>query len=118
MTSVVRYITNKTTGANGIQVGSTGKDYQLIAYDLTLGAEIAAKANADILNYTGSGQIKTMISYQVKGADGSIRSPAPDLEDIVKITNSGTTINVAVADGGVPIAANSLISLLLVIGSY
>ena len=118
MTSVVRYIPNQTSNPNGNKVGSTGKDYQLIAYDITLGAEIAAKANADILQYTGSGQIKSLLSYQVKGPDGTIRSPAPNLEDKVKITSSGTLINVAVADGGVPIAVNSVVSLLLVVGSY
>lgn len=115
MTSVVRYVTNNTGVA--ITVGSTGGDYQLVAYDITLGAQIAANANANILQYTGPGKIKSILLYLVKAA-GSVRSPAPALQDVVTIDATGKIINVAVANGGVAIAQNSLVSLLLVIGNY
>lgn len=119
MTSVVRYVQNTSTAANvNTAVGSTGGDYQLIAFDIITVAGIAANANANVLTWTGSGKIKSVIQYLVKSNAGAIHVPVAAATDSVTIDATGKIINVAVANGGTAIAANSVISLLLVIGNY
>ena len=69
MTSVVRYVKNTTTAANvNVAVASTGGDYQLVAFDITTAAGIAANANANILTWIGAGKIKSILSVFVRAA--------------------------------------------------
>jgi len=119
MTVSVRYVQNTIApNAATIPVGSTGKDSQLVAFDITCTAAIAAGANANILQWTGSGTIQSIMSYQVMAPDGTINAPSPVNVTKVTIDNTGTIINVNVAASGTAIAAGSLIKLLLVIGNY
>ena len=119
MTSVIRYVQNTTTAANvNTTVGSTGGDYQLIAIDVTTAAGIAANANATVLTWTGSGQIKSIFSVFMKSTVGAINVPIATATTSVVVDATGKIVNVAVANGGTAIAANSVISLLLVIGNY
>jgi hypothetical protein len=119
MTSVIRYVKNTTTATNvNTNVGSTGGDYQLIAIDVTTVAGIFANGTANVLTWTGSGQIKSILSVFIKSNVGAINVPAAAGTTRVTIDESGKIVNVAVAAGGTAIAANSVISLLLVIGNY
>jgi hypothetical protein len=61
MPGVIRYVRNSSRVPNvDIDVSSTGWDYQLIAFDITLSAGIAAGAQAVILTLEGSGEIKSV----------------------------------------------------------
>lgn len=119
MTVSVRYVQNTIApNAATIPVGSTGKDSQLVAFDITCTGGIAANANANILQWTGSGKIQSIISFQVLSNVGAINVPVAAATTSVTIDATGKIINVAVANGGTAIAANSIIKLLLVIGNY
>lgn len=119
MTAAFRYVQNTVTpNAATIPIGSTGKDSQLIAFDITCTGGIAANANANILQWTGAGKIQSVISFQVLSNAGAINVPVANATTSVTIDVTGKIINVAVANGGTAIAANSVIKLLLVIGNY
>lgn len=119
MTSVVRYVQNTSTAANvNTAVGSTGGDYQLIAFDIITVAGIAANANANVLTWTGSGKIKSIMSVEVFSQAGAINAPSAAAATSVTIDATGKIINVAVANAGTAIVANSIIKLLLIIGNY
>ena len=119
MTAAVRYVKNTVApDAATIPIGSTGKDSQLIAFDITCTAPIAAGANANILQWTGAGKIQSVISFQILTAAGGINVPVAAATTSVTIDPTGKIINVAVANGGTAIAASSVIKLLLVIGNY
>ena len=119
MTTAFRYVQNTVApNAATIPIGSTGKDSQLIAFDITCTAAIAANANANILKWTGAGKIQSVISFQVLAAAGGINVPVAAATTSVTIDATGKIINVAVANDGTAIAANSIIKLLLVIGNY
>lgn len=119
MTSVVRYMQNTTNAPNvNTAIASTGGDYQLLAFDITTTAGIAANANANVLTWTGAGKIKTILSFMVKTAAGAINVPVPGATTSATIDATGKIINVAVANGGTAIAAGSIISMLIVVGNY
>jgi len=118
MTTAFRYVQNTVApNATTIPIGSTGKDSQLIAFDITCTGGITANANANILQWTGAGKIQSVISFQILAA-GAINVPVAASTTSVTIDATGKIINVAVANGGTAIAANSVIKLLLVIGNY
>lgn len=119
MTAAFRYVKNTVApDAATIPIGSTGKDSQLIAFDITCTGGIAANANANILQWTGAGKIQSVISFQILAAAGGINVPVAGATTSVTIDATGKIINVAVANGGTAIVANSVIKLLLVIGNY
>ena len=129
MTSVVRYVKNTTTAANvNVAVASTGGDYQLVAFDITTAAGIAANANANILTWTGAGKIKSILSVFVRAAgQGAVAQTgevipfgavAQNTHSTITLDATGRTINIALLAGAPPINAGATISLLLVIGNY
>ena len=129
MTSVVRYVKNTTTAANvNVAVASTGGDYQLIAFDITTAAGIAANANANILTWIGAGKIKSILSVFVRAAgQGAVAQTgevipfgavAQNTHSTISLDATGRTINIALLAGAPPINAGATISLLLVIGNY
>ena len=129
MTSVVRYVKNTTTAANvNVAVASTGGDYQLVAFDITTAAGIAANANANILTWIGAGKIKSILSVFVRAAgQGAVAQTgevipfgavAQNTHSTITLDATGRTINMALLAGAPPINAGATISLLLVIGNY
>ena len=129
MTSVVRYVRNLSTAANvNVDVASTGGDYQLVAFDITTAARIAANANANILTWTGSGTIKSILSVFVRAAgQGAVAQTgevipfgavAQNTHSTITLDATGRTINIALLGTATPINAGATISLLLVIGNY
>ena len=129
MTSVVRYVKNTTTAANvNVAVASTGGDYQLVAFDITTAAGIAANANANILTWTGAGKIKSILSVFVRAAgQGAVAQTgevipfgavAQNTHSTITLDATGKTINIALLAGAPAINAGATISLLLVIGNY
>lgn len=120
MTSVIRYVKN-TTGANNANtaVNSTGGDYQLIAIDVEITSTIPNNNSPIvILTWTGSGTIKSILSVFIKNDGGSICVPSSTARTSVVLDNAGKSVYVAVDNGGIEIVADSVISLLLVIGNY
>lgn len=129
MTSVVRYVKNTTTAANvNVAVASTGGDYQLVAFDITTAAGIAANANANILTWIGAGKIKSILSVFVRAAgQGAVAQTgevipfgavAQNTHSTITLDATGRIINIALLAGAPPINAGATISLLLVIGNY
>jgi hypothetical protein len=123
MTSVIRYVKNTSTAANvNVAVGSTGKDYQLVAFDITTTAAIAAGANANILTWTGAGKIKSIQSVFIRAADDGEVIPlggvVQNTHALITLDATGKTINIEVPAAGAAIDAGSVVSLLLVIGNY
>jgi hypothetical protein len=123
MTSVVRYVTHTMDGDdNTPAVDSTGSDYQLVAFDITTTEGIAADADADVLEWEGSGTIKSILAISAKVIATGEMIPmgvvATNTHTLVTIDPAGKIINVAVLAGGVAIPANTTICLLLVIGNY
>ena len=123
MTSVIRYVQNISTAANvNVAVGSTGKDFQLVAFDIKSTAAIAAGGNANILTWTGAGKIKSMLSVFIRNPDDGEVMPLgavdQDTHTLITIDAARKTINISVPAGGVAIDAGSVVSLLLVIGNY
>lgn len=119
MTSVIRHVKNTTTATNvNTEIASTGSDHQLIAFDITTAAAIAAGANADILTWTGAGKIMSIVSFFVRSNAGVINAPIAANPTSVVIDATGKKINIAIAANGTPVVANSTISMLLVIGNY
>ena len=119
MTATIRYVQDSTTDPiDNIKTGSTGKDSQLIAFDITCVAGVAANSNLNILQWTGAGKIQSVMNFQVLSNAGGINVPVAAATTSVTIDATGKIINVAVANGGTAIAANSVIKLLLVIGNY
>ncbi len=123
MTSVVRYVKNTSTAANvNVAVTSTGKDYQLIAFDITTVAGIAAGAHANILTWIGAGKIKSILSVFVRNPDDGEVIPlgavAQNTHSLITLDATAKTINIAIPAAGVALDANTVVSLLLVIGNY
>ena len=123
MTSVVRYVKNTSTAANvNVAVTSTGKDYQLIAFDITTVAGIAAGAHANILTWIGTGKIKSILSVFIRDpANGDVipmGAVAQNTHSLITLDATAKTINISIPAGGVAIDANAVVSLLLVIGNY
>ena len=119
MTSVIRYMHTTTTAPNvNTTVGSTGGDYQLLAFDIITTAGIAANAHATVLTWTGAGKIKSILSFMVRTGAGAINVPTVAATTSVTIDATGKMITVAVANGGTAITAGSILSILLVIGNY
>jgi hypothetical protein len=70
MACVIRELTAQsieTASAN-----STGNDYAFIAFSIFFTIDIQANVITQILQYTGTGNIKSICSCLVLGADGSI----------------------------------------------
>ena len=122
MTASIRYVQNTIApSAATIPVGSTGKDCQLLVFDIVCTGGIAANTNANILQWTGSGKIFSVMSFLVLDANatpGSIYVPVNADSTNVTIDATGKIINVAIANNGTPITANSTIKMILVIGTY
>jgi phosphoribosylformylglycinamidine (FGAM) synthase-like enzyme len=123
MTSVVRYVSNTSTAANvNVAVSSMGGDYQLVAFDITTTAGIAAGANANILTWTGAGKIKSIQNIFIRNpADGEIISlgaVAQNTHALITLDATAKTINISIPAGGAPLDAGVVVSLLLVIGNY
>ncbi len=123
MTSVVRFVKNTMDGGEQTpKIGSTGGDYQLIALEITTTAGIAADADADILEWSGAGKIKSILSFiaRVKATGELIPSgiAAANTHTLLSVDAAGKVVNVSVPAAGVAIPANSSMALLLVIGNY
>lgn len=120
MTLCVRYVQNTIApSAATIPVGSTGKDSQLLAFDITCTGGIAANSTAvNIFQWTGAGRIQSIMNYQVFSPTGLINVPVVATGTTVTIDATGKFISVNIATNGTAIAANSIIKLLLVIGNY
>ena len=118
MTAAFRYVKNTVApDAATIPIGSTGKDSQLIAFDITCTSGILVGANANILQWTGAGKIQSIISCEIFTNTGGIYS-ANNILTLVTIDATGKIINVNVQAAGTAITANNVIKLLLVIGNY
>lgn len=123
MTSVIRYVKSTTTAPNvNTAVGSTGSDYQLVAFDITTTAGIAAGANSNILTWTGAGKIKSIQNVFIRNpADGEV-IPLGEVDQathtIITLNDTGKIINISVPGGGAALDAGCVVSLLLVIGNY
>jgi len=132
MTSVIRYVKNTMDGGGGANpaVGSTGSDSQLVAIDVYTTAGIAANANADVLTWTGSGKIKSIVSVFMRRT-GSGNIGVTDTGEVIpmgevdQVTHStftvdatGKTINCSLLAGATPIPTFTTICFLLVIGNY
>ena len=123
MTAVIRYVTNTMDGGdNTPAVDSTGFDYQLVAFNITTTVGIAAGADADVLVWEGSGTIKSILAISAcviaTGEMIPMGAVEQDSHTLVTIDPTGKIINVSIPEGGAAILANSLISLILVIGNY
>lgn len=123
MTSVVRYVQHTMDGGtNTPSVSSTGFDHQHVKFDITTTVGIAAGDNADILVWTGAGKIKSCDLLGAKiiatGELLPVGAVAQNTHSLLTVDAAGKTINLSVPAAGVAIPANSLISLLLVIGNY
>ena len=123
MTSVIRYVKNTSTAANvNVNVASTGGDYQLVAFDITTVAGIAAGAHANILTWTGAGKIKSILSVFVRNPDDGEVIPmgavAQNTHTLITLDAAAKTLNISIPAGGVAIDAEAVVSLLLVIGNY
>jgi hypothetical protein len=129
MTSVIRYVKNTMDGGGSPSVGSTGSDSQLIAIDVFTSAGIAANANANVLTWTGSGKIKSIVSILMRRT-GSGNAPtdtgeiipmgavAQNTHSTFTIDATGRTINCRLLATATPIPTFTTISFLLVIGNY
>ena len=117
MTSVVRYVT-----ANTPAVDSTGSDHQLVAFDITTTGGIEHGASDDVLQWQGSGTIKSILTISAKVIETGEMIPmgavATNTHTQVTIDPKGKVVQVTIPQAGVTIPANSLISLILVIGNY
>lgn len=131
MTSVIRYVKNTIDGLAPAQagVGSTGFDHQLVVIDVLVAAGIAANANADVLTWTGSGKIKSIVSAFMRRTGSGV--PQTDTGEIIPmgavaqnthstftVDATGKTINCSLLAGATPIPTFTTISFLLVIGNY
>jgi len=110
-------------------VGPTGSDCQLVAIDVFTRAGIAANANANVLTWTGSGKIKSIVSVFMRRTGSG--NPATDTGEVIPLgavdqaTHStftvdatGKTINCSILAGATPVPTFTKISFLLVIGNY
>jgi hypothetical protein len=127
MTAAIRYVQNTMDGgANTPAIGSTGTDSQLVAIDVTTTAGIAATANADVLKWTGSGKIKSIVSVFMRrnvapnntGEVIPMGAVAQNTHTTITLDDTGKIINIALLGTATPIPANTTISFLLVIGKY
>jgi len=122
MTVAIRYVKNTMDGGGSPAIASTGSDYQLVAIDVLTTAGIAAGANANVLQWTGSGKIKSIASvFMRRTATGEvIPMGAVDQNTHTTITLdfTGKIINIALLAGAPAIPTNTTISFLLVIGNY
>lgn len=123
MTSVVRYVQHTMDGGvNTPATNSTGSDYQLIHFDVTTTVGIDAGANRNVLQWTGSGKIKSIIDVRAKvivtGEMIPMGAVAQNTHALITLDATNTIINISILDGGAAIPAASVISLLLVIGNY
>jgi hypothetical protein len=131
MTSVIRYVKNTMDGGGGAspRISSTGKDFQLVAFDVYTTAGIDADANADVLTWTGSGKIQSIVSVFMRRT-GSGNTGVTDTGEIIPVgavnqdTHStftvdtrGRTIKCSILAGACPIPTFTTISFLLVIGN-
>lgn len=131
MTSVIRYVKNTFDGGDpaSCRVSSTGSDYQLVAIDVLTTAGIAANANANVLTWTGSGKIKSIVSAFMRRTGSGV--PQTDTGEIIPmgavaqnthstftIDATGKTINCSILANATPIPTFTTISFLLVIGNY
>ena len=132
MTSVIRYVKNTMDGGDPASpsVSSTGSDSQLVAIDVLTTAGIAANANADVLTWTGSGKIKSILSVFMRRT-GSGNTGVTDTGEIIPtgavaqnthstftVDPTGKTINCSLLAGATPVPTFTTISFLLVIGNY
>lgn len=122
MTTSIRYVQHTVAAypyeTSTLPANSTGKDSQLVAFDIKYVPGIAANANDDILRWSGAGKIQDIISLTIFRDDNSIYAPKDAVTTVVKLDPTGRKINLAVSETGNPIPANSRIKLLLVIGNY
>jgi hypothetical protein len=121
MSSVIRHVINTTGDGNAnIAISSTGKEYQLVSFYITLTQAINANVNADIFKWTGAGKIYNICGLVIRNAAGLLYKAGDGVAGLTITTDKGdnTIINLAVGNDGVAIAAGSKISLLLVIGNY
>jgi hypothetical protein len=129
MVAVIRYVKNTMDGGGSPCIGSTGADCQLVAIDVFTRAGIAANSNANILTWTGSGKIKSIISVFMRRSGSG--NPATDTGEIIPtgaveqnthstftIDATGKTINCRLLATATPIPTFTTISLLLVIGNH
>src|SRR3990167_6892221 len=114
MVAVIRYVKNAMDGGGSPCVGSTGSDCQLVAIDILTRAGIAANANANVLTWTGSGKIKSIVSVFMRRTGSG--NPATDTGEIIPLgavdqdTHStftvdatGKTINCNILAGATPV---------------
>jgi len=127
MTVSVRYVQNTMDGgANTPSIGSTGTDSQLVAIDVTTTVGIAAGANANVLQWTGSGKIKSVFNVFMRrnvapnntGEVIPMGAVAQNTHTTITLDATGKIINIALLAGAPAIPANTTISFLLVIGNY
>ena len=125
MTSVIRYVKNNIDDVNLSSVNSTGSDYQLVAFDIVTTADIAVTdpvTSTVVLKWTGAGEIKAILSMIVRNlATGGMITPGAVYyrsHTRMKLDATNKIINITIPRDGTEIPANSVISLLLAIGSY
>jgi hypothetical protein len=129
MTSVIRYVKNTMDGGGSPAVGSTGSDSQLVAIDVFTREGIAANANTNVLTWTGSGTIKSIVSILMRrtgSGDGPtdtgeiipMGAVAQNTHSTFTIDPTGRTVNCSILPNATPIPTFTTISFLLVIGNY
>lgn len=123
MTSVVRHVKNTMDGGGGNSpfINSTGNDYQFVNFAVTTTAGIAVGANANVLAWTGTGNIMDITSVFITviatGECIPLGAVAANTHTLIT-TSVNNVINVSVPAAGVAIPANSEINISLIIGSY
>ena len=121
MTTSVRYVQNTSTAVNtNITVNSTGLDAQLVAFDILLVAGVPQSTTANILQWTGAGNIKSIISALIREPNGAIVTPPTNLtRQRLFLDATQKSVSLQVPNDQTPvIPANSTVSLLLIIGNY
>jgi len=129
MVAVIRYVKNTMDGGGSPCTGSTGADCQLVAIDVFTRGGIAANSNANILTWTGTGKIKSIVSIFMRRTGSG--NPATDTGEVIPtgaveqnthstltIDPTGKTITCRLLATATPIPTFTTISLLLVIGNH
>ena len=122
MTMAIRYVKNNIDDVNGASIGSTGSDYQLVAFDVTLPRGIDAGVDAVVLTWEGVGEIKSILSVTVRDPSDGEMTPMGSIDQVthtrMRLDETNKIITIAIPPQGISIRLGSVISLLLVIGGY
>ncbi len=116
MTTSIRYVEQTiNTGKLNNPISSTGKDSQLVAFNLTTTDAMNKSTVHYLINWKGAGKIQSIMS--IEAFNGTSQALLPLTDIIVQLTN-GDTVILALGGSATTIPAGAKIKLLLVIGNY